>query len=94
VICLKAAYKVEGGKLVKVSVEAEQGKISGIRITGDFFLYPEEAISTLENNLLETELEESKLVEKIDSIVKGNSIQLFGFNAKDLAKTIMMAVEQ
>ncbi len=89
-----AVYKVEGGKLIRVSLEAEQGKITSIRIFGDFFLHPEEAIELIEKGLQGAELKEESLIEKITSIVERNSIQLFGFNAGDLAKAIMVAVSK
>ncbi len=89
-----AIYKVEGGKLLKIALEAEKGKILSIRIFGDFFLHPEEAIELIEKGLQGAELKEESLMEKIDSVVEGNSIQLFGFKAADLAKAIMAAVSK
>lgn len=88
-----SVYKVENGKLLKVRLEAEQEKITRVKISGDFFMHPEEAIDALEKELEGTELEESKLREKIGSILESNSVRVFGFKAGDLAKAIMKAVE-
>ncbi|MFD9793517.1 biotin/lipoate A/B protein ligase family protein [Streptomyces sp. NPDC059070] len=37
-------YKVPGGKLVVVDLDVEDGALSGVRVAGDFFLEPDEAI--------------------------------------------------
>ena len=88
-----SVYKVENGKLLKVRLESEQGKITGIKILGDFFMHPEEAIAVLEKELQGTELNEGKLAERIASVLESNSVRVFGFKAGDLAKAIMKAVE-
>lgn len=88
----KSMYKVPDGKLLKVHLHAAGGKVKAVRINGDFFLHPEEAIVLLEQGLQGTSLQEEKLKEKIGLIVEGNSIQLFGFRPADLARAIMMAV--
>ena len=90
----KAIYKVEGGKLLKIALEAEKGKILSVRIFGDFFLHPEEAIELIEKGLQGAELNRETLKKKITSIVERNSIQLFGFKPLDLAKAIMVAVNK
>ena len=88
-----SAHKVENGKLIKVRLQSEQGKITEVKIFGDFFMHPEEAIDVLENKLQGSELDEIKLRERIGSILESNSVRVFGFKAKDLAKAIMKAVE-
>lgn len=40
-------YKTPGGKLVIVDFEVDGGKLSNVEVTGDFFLYPEEGLSTI-----------------------------------------------
>ncbi len=88
-----SVYKVQNGKLLRVSVQEDNGRIAGIKVSGDFFLHPEEGIAVLEKELQGEALDEEKLREKISEIVERNSIQLFGFAAADLAKAIMMAVK-
>ncbi|MCD6171849.1 MAG: hypothetical protein J7J36_05505 [Thermoplasmata archaeon] len=41
---LKGEIKVKNGKLLKCKIELDDNKIKNIRITGDFFMYPEEKI--------------------------------------------------
>jgi lipoate---protein ligase len=89
---VKAEEKIPGGKLVCVEVEAEGGKAARIRITGDFFLHPEDAISKLESALAGEPLSigeagaESKLVAAL-----GNA-QLIGVSCSDLARLFRRAV--
>ncbi|MEM2905367.1 MAG: lipoate protein ligase C-terminal domain-containing protein [Candidatus Bathyarchaeia archaeon] len=45
------AYKVPGGKLIRVQASVESGLITEIKITGDFFLLPSNAIVDLERRL-------------------------------------------
>jgi hypothetical protein len=48
-----ADYKAPGGKLVRVRLKEEQGQIRSVKITGDFFLVPEESLGKLEKMLEE-----------------------------------------
>jgi lipoate-protein ligase A len=40
-------YKVPGGKLVVADFDVIDGKLAGVRITGDFFLYPDSALAEI-----------------------------------------------
>lgn len=41
-------YKVPGGKLVVVDLDVEGGALRGVRVAGDFFLEPDEAILAID----------------------------------------------
>ena len=49
----KSIYKVPNGKLLKIFLEFNEknNSIESIKITGDFFAYPEETIEIMENKL-------------------------------------------
>ncbi|MEM1753634.1 MAG: lipoate protein ligase C-terminal domain-containing protein, partial [Candidatus Methanomethylicaceae archaeon] len=64
--------KVEGGKLIKVKLLEEKGIIKDIKITGDFFAHPEEAIEELENILKNTPL--IKVKENIKKFIEEKNI--------------------
>jgi lipoate---protein ligase len=89
-----SVYKVPQGKLLKISLEYDEKKkvITAIRITGDFFAYPEEAIEHLENELKDTILERKQLLEQISSIVSEYHIEFIGINAEGLTHGILMCV--
>ena len=44
-------YKTPGGKLVRVDFEADGGALRDVVVSGDFFLYPEEALDAISGSL-------------------------------------------
>ena len=40
-------YKTPGGKLVVVDFEVEDGRLKGVQVSGDFFLYPDEVLEPI-----------------------------------------------
>lgn len=40
-------YKTPGGKLVRVDFEVRDGGLRDVVVSGDFFLYPDEALSEI-----------------------------------------------
>ena len=85
-------YKVPQGKLLKISLEYNENDntIQELKITGDFFAYPEEAIEYLESSLQHTVLERNHLQEKIRSIIHDRHIQFIGVDAEGLTQAILM----
>ena len=86
----KAAYKA--AKLIRVSIKVENGKINSIKFTGDFFMYPEDAIWKLEEELKGVELNESKLIQIIQSFFKRENVITPLIEPKDFVKAIMKAI--
>ena len=91
----KSVYKVPNGKLLKINLDFNEKTnfIEKVRITGDFFAYPEEAIEKIEEELKSTKLERSPLVEKIQSIINGNEIEFIGLDAEGLTQGILMCLK-
>jgi len=87
----KATYKVEGGKLIKIQLREEADKIQEIKITGDFFLHPEELIEELEEVLVGKPMKEQDLAESIRSLMQKRGATLLGASPEDFAKCILMA---
>lgn len=44
-------FKTPGGKLVAVDFELCDGRLTGVRISGDFFLYPDDALPMIDTAL-------------------------------------------
>jgi lipoate-protein ligase A len=40
-------YKTPGGKLVRVDFDVQDGALRDVVVSGDFFLYPEEALTDI-----------------------------------------------
>lgn len=84
-------YKPEDGKLIRLEVDISQNKINNIKITGDFFMYPEEGIEKIENVLIGKNILKGKeIVETIEEVIKKNNINIIGFTADD----ILFALQQ
>ena len=60
-------YKTPGGKLIAVDFEVEDEKLKGVMVSGDFFLYPEEALANLTGALegLPVELSEGEIASRV-----------------------------
>lgn len=88
----QSVYKVPHGKLLKIFLDYNEktDSINMIKITGDFFAYPEEAIEIMENKLENTLLEREQLLKKITSIIKEHDIQFIGVDAEGIAQGILM----
>jgi len=76
-------------KLIRVMLEYEEtdNTIISITIAGDFFLYPEEVLETLEANLIGTKLERDSLKQEIDKCLKNS--EAFGFDSVSLTDAIL-----
>ncbi len=91
---MECEEKVPGGKLIRVEVFENGGRISRLRITGDFFLHPEEAIDSLEGALAGSPLSiasDETLVERRFARALGDAA-LIGASCKDLARIFRKAV--
>ncbi|MDR1798690.1 MAG: lipoate--protein ligase family protein [Bifidobacteriaceae bacterium] len=49
---MRGEYKVPGGKLVAADVEVQAGRLAKVKVAGDFFLEPDDAIERIEAALL------------------------------------------
>ncbi len=60
-------YKVPDGKLVKVDAAVTDGRLTDVRVSGDFFLEPDEALEQLNRSLTGAGAEEelSQLVARM-----------------------------
>ena len=84
-------YKVPEGKLIKVWVEVTNGILMDIRITGDFFVHPEEWIASLEEELKGTSMDD--IPRKIREMAGEDGVQLVGIGPDDILHAIGMAME-
>lgn len=89
----KSVYKIPNGKLLKISLDYKDNVISEIRIMGDFFAYPEEAIEIIEDELKNSYLNRETLLDKINSVIKDNNIEFIGLNPEGLTDGIMMCLK-
>ncbi|MDP6704098.1 MAG: lipoate protein ligase C-terminal domain-containing protein [archaeon] len=90
---MKKQFKVAGGKLLKASFSVDEGKLKDVKITGDFFLYPEEAIEGLILSLNDIEFEESIIEKAVSVYLKDNNAEFVGASPNDVAKLFTQEVE-
>ena len=83
--------KVPGGKLVCVEVESSGKRIEKIRITGDFFLYPEETLEKIERALTGAGIKDD-LAKIVAGILSENNAQFIGVTPEDLERMIRKVV--
>ncbi|QUH02957.1 lipoate--protein ligase family protein [Saccharopolyspora erythraea] len=86
-------YKVPGGKLVVVDVDVEGGRLAGVRLSGDFFLEPDEALEDVNRALEGAEVgsDAESLVRRIHSGL-GPEVRMVGFSAEAVAVAVRRAV--
>lgn len=76
-------------KLIRIVLEYDEREntIDSITISGDFFLYPEEALEALEVQLIGTKLERDILKQDIDTYLKNS--EAYGFDSISLTEAIL-----
>ena len=87
----KFVHKVPGGKLLKVSVECEGGKVVSAKINGDFFAHPEDSIEKLEAELADRAIDD--LDSAVNNFISNNKVKLYGVSASDIAYAIREAAK-
>jgi len=92
---MRAKMKVPGGKVVEVTVDVLDGIITELKITGDFFVHPEEGIEDLEECLLNQSVKENDmaLLNRINETVVEKQLQLIGVTPKSIVLVLREALE-
>ena len=88
---MKSEYKIPDGKLVACELMLINGAISEIKFSGDFFMYPEEAIEDLENTLQGTSI--LNYGTTIRDFFLKEDITLVGISPNNFVTVIKLAVE-
>ena len=86
-------YKVPGGKLVVVDLEVVDGRISGFRLAGDFFLEPDTALEAIDAavNGLPAESDAKTIAAAVKDALPEGAI-LLGFSPDAVAVAIRRAL--
>ena len=89
----QAKQKVKEGKVVKVEVDCDN-VINDIKITGDFFIHPEDILDEIEKSIIG--LERSASIETITSNIKSRiadrDVQMIGISPESIALLIREAL--
>ena len=85
-------HKSHGGKLVKVIISIDEGRIHDIVITGDFFIEPPDAVQKLCEKLRNIGMNDYHLMERaLEDYVKRNNIMMLGVTVNDFIEAIRKA---
>jgi lipoate-protein ligase A len=87
---MKSEYKVPGGKLLACEIMVKGGIITDIKLSGDFFMHPETAITELEEAIQGIAIE--IIQAKIEDFFQKKEISLFGVSPKDFMTVIQLAL--
>lgn len=90
---LHGEYKVHGGKLVVVDCTVSDGLLSNVRVSGDFFLEPDEALDDINQALtgLSAELPAADLAAAVTAALPADAV-LFGFSTQAVSIAVRRAL--
>ncbi len=93
-----AEHKVTGGKLVVADVATDGRAVTDAKISGDFFLEPEDAFFEIAPALVGASIAETsaELVRRLDEALSpfGDTLQMHGFTTSDIATVVRRAVSR
>ncbi|MFA7437373.1 biotin--protein ligase [Castellaniella sp.] len=86
-------YKIPGGKLVVVDLQVLDGRLHGVRISGDFFLEPPEALDAINQALngLPADTAPKRVAECVLAALPAGA-EMFGLSAQGIAEVVRRAV--
>lgn len=92
---LHGEYKTPGGKLVVVDFAVEDDVLTRVQVSGDFFVYPEDAFSTLASSLdgVDAALTESELADRVRFALPRGA-ELLGTSPEAIAAAVRRAIAQ
>ncbi|MCK1822945.1 lipoate--protein ligase family protein [Streptomyces sp. XM83C] len=86
-------YKIPGGKLVVVDADVEDGVLRGVRVAGDFFLEPDEALDAV-NGALEgapADADAADLAARIDAALPAGTV-MYGLTSEGIGVAVRRAL--
>lgn len=88
-------FKVPGGKLVVVDLDVVDGRISGFRLAGDFFLEPDDALEAINAavNGLPADAEHAVIAKAVREALPEGAL-LLGFAPESVATTVRRALQK
>ncbi|WP_029069365.1 lipoyl protein ligase domain-containing protein [Jonesia quinghaiensis] len=90
---MRAEYKVPGGKLVAVDLDVIDGHLANVRIHGDFFLEPDDALEDFDQALtgMPQNASFTEMREAVESALKPG-VTMMGFSPRDIVVVVRRAL--
>src|SRR5690349_17169397 len=88
-------FKVPGGKLVVVDLDVVDDRIASFRLSGDFFLEPDEALAAIDSavNGLPADTDARALAAAVQAALPEGAV-LLGFSPESVATAIRRALQR
>lgn len=80
--------------LIRVTVKVVDGVIEDLRVAGDFFVYPEDFIWTLEEALRGMRADPSAVASRVGQLFKEHGAVTAGSGVDDFVRAIAQAVRE
>lgn len=86
-------YKVPGGKLVRVDLAVANGALTDVVVSGDFFLYPDEALEQITGALqgLPADASEAEIADRVQRAIPAGT-EWLGASPAALAVAVRRAL--
>ena len=90
---MRGEYKVPGGKLVGVDLDVDDGGLHDVRVSGDFFLEPDDALERMNAALtgLPAGTDTAGITARLDAAL-GPDVVMVGFSTRAVAVAIRRAL--
>jgi len=87
-------YKMPGGKLVVADLEVRNGKLTRVRISGDFFLEPDSALTLIDLALegLAADAGNTQHAAAVEAALAPN-VRMYGISPEAIAVAVQRALE-
>jgi lipoate-protein ligase A len=86
-------YKTRGGKMVVADFGVQDGRLTGVQVSGDFFLEPPEALSDITGALegAPADLAEEDLAARVRDALDAE-VEMVGFSVEAVARAVKRAL--
>jgi len=86
-------FKVPAGKLVVVDLSADAGRLADVRVSGDFFLEPDDALAAIDAALTGVAIDATaaELTTRVENALPAGTV-MYGFTARDVATAVRRAL--
>lgn len=87
-------YKIPGGKLVVVDLDVHDGRLTDVRVSGDFFIEPDAALDAIDAALegLAADASHETLTLAIQAALDEN-VSLYGITPAGVATAVRRAID-
>jgi len=88
----KTVWKAPKGKLVRVCLDVEGGKLHRVVFTGDFFWEPSDDVDALGEALEAAPAEPTEIRRRVAAFFSDHPARLFGATQEDFAEVVLQAL--